>query len=349
MRCDDALPLLSAALDEPLSALDVKVRERLRREIKAARDLKSQLEALEGRTVPSATLHLSGAQTLVPGANVNVSNNANTTESEMQIAINPSDPLQVAGFTHNLADPNEISLYHTWDGGLTWERTVIDDASDGLGQGVRFLVVSTPFPFEAHISDLTLVNYYADPEEWFFLLKVPGLWRVMFPTRPEESEAEIFDPEHIDQRLQRVLPMAERYPVRHTTLYRVHQRVAKDYGRGRVFLAGDAAHINNPLGGMGMNGGIHDALNIAEKLVRVRLGEAPALLDAYEAERRPIALDYVNTITIRNKRNLEASDPAEQQAFRDFLAEMKSDPAKERDYLLRVSMIASLRRVVSDS
>lgn len=236
------------------------------------------------------------------------------------------------------------------DGAASVVRNALGIEFEGFTWPERFLVVSTPFPFEEHIPDLTQVNYYADPEEWFFLLRVPGLWRVMFPTRPSESEADIFDADRIEGRMQRVLPTGARYPVRHTTLYRVHQRVATAYRRGRAFLAGDAAHVNNPLGGMGMNGGIHDALSIADKLARVRNGEAPeALLDAYEAERRQVALDYVNAITIRNKRNLETDDPEEQRAFRAFLADLKSDPAKERDYLLRVSMIASLRRAEAQS
>jgi 3-(3-hydroxy-phenyl)propionate hydroxylase len=108
-------------------------------------------------------------------------------------------------------------------------------------------------------------------------------------------------------------------------------------------LAGDAAHINNPLGGMGMNGGIHDAFNLAEKLVAVMKGEAsPDLLNAYETERRPVALAYVNEITIRNKRNLETADPVEQKAFRTMLRETSADPAKRRAFLMRASMLASL-------
>ena len=76
--------------------------------------------------------------------------------------------------------------------------------------------------------------------------------------------------------------------------------------KGRVFLAGDAAHINNPLGGMGMNGGIHDALNLSEKLVKVWNGKAvDSELDKYDAQRRPIAIDYVQQTTIRNKAMLE--------------------------------------------
>jgi hypothetical protein len=100
------------------------------------------LEMLEDRAVPSAFglthLSLSGSQTLVPGANVNASNNAATGESEMQITINPANPLQVAGFTHNVYHLNDMSVYHSADGGVTWGRTIINEDDDGLGSGTRF-------------------------------------------------------------------------------------------------------------------------------------------------------------------------------------------------------------------
>jgi len=223
-------------------------------------------------------------------------------------------------------------------------RQTLDIPFEGFTWDERFLVVSTPFSFELVIPDLSLVNYFADPQQWFFLLKVPGMWRVMFPTQPEESEDEIFDPATIERRMQWVHGMPEKYQHRHITLYRVHQRVAKNYRKGRVFIAGDAAHINNPLGGMGMNGGIHDSLNLAEKISAVWHGEKPeTYLALYEAQRRPIALDYVNTHTIRNKQNLEAKTPEDRKAFRDFLTNVASDRDKTREYLLRTSMITSLR------
>ncbi len=229
------------------------------------------------------------------------------------------------------------------DGARSVVRSVLGIDFEGFTWPDNFLVVSTPFPFEAHFDDLDWVNYFADPEEWFFLLRVPGLWRCMFPTRPQESEAEIFDPARVQARLRRVLDRTEPFEIRHTTLYRVHQRVAARYRSERCFLAGDAAHINNPLGGMGMNGGIHDAVELAETLVAVlRDGAGEAVLDRYEARRRPIALDYVNRLTIRNKRNLETSDPAEQAAFRAELRAAKSNREAERAYLKRVSMIQSL-------
>jgi 3-(3-hydroxy-phenyl)propionate hydroxylase len=222
------------------------------------------------------------------------------------------------------------------DGGRSRVREAIGVQLEGFTWPERFLVASTPFAFEEVIPRLADVSYFADPEEWFFLLRVRDLWRVMFPTREEETDADILSDAGIQARLQRIFP-GPLYEIRHRTLYAVHQRVAKAYRKHRVFLAGDAAHLNNPLGGMGMNGGIHDALNLAEKLLS---GD----LDTYERQRRPVALEYVNTITIANKRNLEMRDARAQERWRAQLAQAMADRAAEREYMLKISMIASLRK-----
>jgi 3-(3-hydroxy-phenyl)propionate hydroxylase len=174
---------------------------------------------------------------------------------------------------------------------------------------------------------------------------VLGMWRVMFPVRPEENEEQILSAGVIEARLQRVFRKPRPYEVKHRTLYSVHQRVAETYRKGRCFLAGDAAHLNNPLGGMGMNGGIHDGFNIAEKLAAVIQGKADAAeLERYERQRRPVALEYVNKITIANKRNLEARDPEEHRRWKDEMTRTAADPRLAREYMLKTSMIASLRR-----
>jgi len=137
------------------------------------------------------------------------------------------------------------------------------------------------------------------------------------------------------------VPCISNYEVAHATLYKVHQRVAKTFQRGRVFLAGDAAHINNPLGGMGMNGGIHDAINLTSRLIEVWHGTKPeAELERYDGQRRSVTLEYIEQQSIQNKRNLE-SDGTE---FGRRLKEITADKRRTHDYLLRVSMIASLRR-----
>ena len=257
------------------------------------------------------------------------------------------------GVTAIIGGPDgERRVPGAWMIGADGGRSAVRDAAglqlEGFTWPERFLVASTPFDFAQVLPNLCDVSYFADPTEWFFLLRVRDVWRVMFPTRAEEDDAGILSDEGVERRLQSVFAIPGRYEVRHKTLYPVHQRVAKNYRNGRIFLAGDAAHLNNPLGGMGMNGGIHDAFNLAEKLARVMRGEAPeSELEGYERQRRPIALEYVNTITIANKRNLESQDPAEQQRFRDSMNRAAADRELAREYLIRTSMIASLRRAAS--
>jgi 3-(3-hydroxy-phenyl)propionate hydroxylase len=231
------------------------------------------------------------------------------------------------------------------DGGRSRVREALGIRLEGFTWPERFLVASTPFDFAQAIPRLADVSYFADPEEWFFLLRVRDVWRAMFPARAQESEADILSDASIERRLQRVHAKSGRYEIAHRTLYSVHQRVAESYRQGRVFLAGDAAHLNNPLGGMGMNGGIHDAFSLAEKLAAVIRGEKPIEeLERYERQRRPVALEYVNTITIANKRHLEMRDAEAQRRWRAELERAMSNRSAEREYLLRVSMIASLRR-----
>jgi len=247
------------------------------------------------------------------------------------------------------ADGSSTAERGTWligaDGGRSAVRDLLGVVLEGFTWTERFLVASTPFDFAGVIPDLAEVSYFADPEEWFFLLRVPGLWRVMLPVGADERDDDILSDASIQRRLQRVHPNPDGYTIEHRTIYAVHQRVAPRYREGRAFLAGDAAHLNNPLGGMGMNGGIHDAFNLADKLARVCLGQADAaLLDQYEKERRPVALDYVNRITIANKTNLDTRDQARQKAWREEMTHTSRDERLAREYLLQVSMISSLRR-----
>jgi 3-(3-hydroxy-phenyl)propionate hydroxylase len=134
------------------------------------------------------------------------------------------------------------------------------------------------------------------------------------------------------------------YEVVHRTIYRVHQRVATKYRVGRAFLAGDAAHLNNPLGGMGMNGGLHDAISLAGKLVAIHRGEADeAALERYEPERRPIAIEYINANTARNKKLMEERNPEARRRAQDEMCRIAADPAAAKAFLMKSSMIDALR------
>ncbi|MDB5568660.1 MAG: hypothetical protein JWP84_5226 [Tardiphaga sp.] len=230
------------------------------------------------------------------------------------------------------------------DGARSEVRRALGVEFEGFTWPERFLVLSTPFDFDAAIPDLVSVNYVADPDCWQFLLRIPGMWRVMFPVPQEVSDEAATSPEFGQAMLSRVVA-GGRFHIAHTTLYRVHQRVAKQFRVGRSFLVGDAAHINNPLGGMGMNGGIHDSVNLTARLADVHHGMAhDSDLDRYDLQRRLVTLESVQTQTIQNKRDLEAKDEADQAAFRERLRGIAADPEARKTYLQRVSMITSLKR-----
>ena len=130
----------------------------------------------------------------------------------------------------------------------------------------------------------------------------------------------------------------------HRNIYRVHQRVAKSFRRGRVLLAGDAAHVNNPIGGLGLNCGIHDAAELAEALHLVVNEQAgDKLLDRYAQRRRELNIAYVQQQTVENKRRLEERDPRVRQENFERLRRTAEDPALHKQFLMRTSLIESVR------
>ncbi len=234
------------------------------------------------------------------------------------------------------------------DGGRSQVRKSMAVEFSGFTYEERFLVLSTRYDFAQF--GYALTNYIADPDEWCALFKVPGhdergTWRVVFPVDAQAAPEQIFEEAAVQRRIQGFHRKDGDYDVVHRNLYDVHQRVASCYRDGRLLIAGDAAHINNPLGGMGMNFGLHDAFNLTGKLAAIaRDGARDDLLDLYDRQRRTVAQEYLQRQTIENKRNIEQKDPREREKFHDELRAIAADRAKLRTYLLRVAMIEGVRR-----
>jgi 3-(3-hydroxy-phenyl)propionate hydroxylase len=219
---------------------------------------------------------------------------------------------------------------------------------EGFTWPERFLVMTTPVDFTKLRPGVSSVSYVADPVRWHFLLRILGAWRVMMPVAAETSDVDALSENYVTASLRSIVPAETACPILHTTLYRVHQRVAATFRKGRTFLVGDAAHINNPLGGMGMNGGIHDGLNLTSKLGLIINGEADeSLLANYDFQRRTVTMQAIQGDTIRNKKNLEAKDEADRKRFRDDIRAAASDPEKGRKLLRRISMLDSLERAAA--
>jgi len=237
------------------------------------------------------------------------------------------------------------------DGGRSVVRKAAGIAFDGFTWPERFIVLTTTFDFEAERGYCPR-SYFADPDQWCNCFKVaadgpPGLWRTVFPTDPDAADAELTNDAAVQARMQKFFPSSAPFDIVHRNLYVTHQRVASRFRAGRVVLAGDAAHVNNPIGGMGLNGGIQDACNLAEKLARVLDGASDRLLDLYDLQRRTVALEFVQLQSIENKRRLEARDPKMRAKNLAELRETAADPKRAREFLLRSSMIAMQRRADS--
>jgi 3-(3-hydroxy-phenyl)propionate hydroxylase len=238
------------------------------------------------------------------------------------------------------------------DGGRSTVRKAADIPFEGFTWAERFLVLTTPFDFEAGLG-YCYRSYFADPDEWCNCFKVsasgpPGLWRTVFPTDNEVSEESLMNDEAVQARLQKFFPASKPYDVVHRNLYTTHQRVASTFRKGRVLLAGDSAHVNNSIGGMGLNGGLQDADNLARKLAEVIMnGASDTLLDLYSLQRRTVCIEFVQEQSIANKKRLEAREPDVRKKNLDELTRISEDPAKARDFMLRSAMITMQRRADS--
>ena len=249
------------------------------------------------------------------------------------------------------AGPRQIAASYLigCDGGRSTVRKTLGIDFEGYTHAERFLILTTPYSFDALYAQCSR-NYFADVDEWCALFKVTGddgkgLWRLLFPTRLGETDEEAFDEQAVQRRLQNFFPKAGDYPVFHRNIYNVHQRVAATFRKGRVFLAGDSAHVNNPLGGLGLNFGIHDAVELSGLLGRVLRDEAPAdILDGYDQRRRPLNIEYVQQQTIANKKRLEEKDPAVRDKNNAGLRATAADPVAHRAYLMRASLLDSVRK-----
>ncbi len=237
------------------------------------------------------------------------------------------------------------------DGGRSTVRKLLGIEFEGYTWPERFLVVTTKFDFAAALG-CCFRNYMADPDEWTNLFKVAGddlkgRWRAVYNTRKDETDEEALSEASVRARLSRIyVPESERDYL-HLNLYNVHQRVARHFRKGRVFLCGDAAHVNNPIGGLGLNSGIHEAWDLASLLDKVIKGEAAEeILDTYEARRRPLNIEYVQEQTVANKKRLEEREPAQRAKRFQELREMADDPARHKAFLMKASLLESTRRAI---
>lgn len=244
-------------------------------------------------------------------------------------------------------DGATVTLQARWLIGADGARSAIREAVDLHLEGSTYpettILATTQFAFEQHLEGLSNVNYCWSPHGTFSLLRLPNLWRVSLYADADESIEQALTRASIEVKLQRIVPTGRPYDVLEARPYRIHRRIAPTYRAGRVLLAGDAAHLNSPSGGMGMNGGLHDAFNLCEKLVQVWYGADDALLDRYVRQRRPVAQEQIIAQAHQNRTRMQERNSDKRQATLRELQAIASSPERAREHLLKTSMIAGLR------
>ena len=231
------------------------------------------------------------------------------------------------------------------DGANSLVRKWLGTGFEGFTYPEKFLTMSTEWPIENHFEDLAWVNYVSDPDEWCVLLRVPGLWRVLVPASEDTPDEVLTSDETKNDVFQRLVGDGPGVVTNHRTVYRVHQRVAQRFVHDRVFLIGDAAHLNNPLGGFGMNSGIHDAMNLCDKLIDAMAEPARSeeLLALFERQRHAVTRSFIQQQSIRNKQDMELGSAEAERRRADEMRRQCEDPDLRRQFLLRQSMIQSVR------
>ena len=230
------------------------------------------------------------------------------------------------------------------DGARSLGREVIGANFEGATYPENTILVTTHFPFQEHLKDLSGVNYIWKKRDSYSLLRLPDLWRISLHPAAGQTLEEALTDKSIQAQTREVLPNAEDLDIVEKRIYRVHRRVATHYRKRRMFIASDAAHLNSPKGGMGMNGGIHDAWCLADLLIDVANGADPSRLDTYQVRRRPIARDDIVAQADKNRGRMNTTDETERVIQLRRLQEIAGDPLKARQFLLRSSMIDGLQR-----
>ncbi len=238
------------------------------------------------------------------------------------------------------------------DGGRSTVRKALDVEFEGYTWPERFLVITTLADLQT-ISPCCYRNYVMHPQYWFASFKVSGddgkgRWRVTSALPAGETDERALSPESIRRRMVQ-FGLAEAVDgVIHLNVYHVHQRVAKSFRKGRVFLVGDAAHVNNPLGGLGLNSGVHEATDLANLLDAVLTGRADeSVLDQYERRRRALNIQYVQEQTTANKRRIEEKDPAKRAERLCELRDIAADPAGHRAFVSHAGLLDSVKQAAT--
>ena len=232
------------------------------------------------------------------------------------------------------------------DGGKSTIRKLLGIEFEGYTWPERFIVLTSIHDFEKSMG-CCYRNYFAGSNEWANLFKVTGddykgRWRAVFPARTDESDEEALSDASAQKRIIELEEACSLDSIVHRNIYNVHQRVAQKFRVGRVMLAGDSSHLNNPIGGLGLNCGIHDAMELVSSLDDIQRGADDSRLDLYEKRRKSLNVQFIQEQTIANKKRLEEKDPNARKERLNELRRIESDHVLQKQFLMKSSLLLSV-------
>jgi 4-nitrocatechol/4-nitrophenol 4-monooxygenase len=230
-----------------------------------------------------------------------------------------------------------VSLRAKWlvgaDGGRSTVREAAGLSFDGYTWPMRLIATNVWYDFEA--DGFARANFVLDPVYWAVIVKInnDGLWRVTYgedAALPEESSRD-----RIAYHYQKLMIGGGPWRLDASAPFRVHERCAASFRAGRVLLAGDAAHVCNPMGGYGLTSGLLDGIALGGALAEVIAGRAgDALLDRYAEERRRVYREVAGPAAAENLRRMSETNPEKRSSDHDRLRRMHENPAFQREALL---------------
>lgn len=226
------------------------------------------------------------------------------------------------------------------DGASSTVRHQLGLSFDGMTWPERFVATNVYYDFERHGYARSTMLIDAEFGAIIVLLNHEGLWRCTYmesATLPEDTFLE-----RLPKVYAAILPGAEDYRVDRASPYRMHQRSAPCYRVGRVVLAGDAAHVTNPTGGLGLTSGLFDSFALYPALAAIiQDGANEAVLDRYSVLRRDRFVNGVSPQAVINKQLIYHANGGGPK-LEEALLTLRRLPT-DRDFLLeRLQFLKSL-------
>ena len=218
------------------------------------------------------------------------------------------------------------------DGGSSTVRRALGLSFEGYTHPERLISTNLVYDFEAR--GFARANFIIDPTYWAVIVKIDRheLWRVTYGEDASLPEDKV--QERIANHYRAILPDDGPYELKAFAPFRVHERSAPRFRVGRVLLAGDAAHVCNPFGGLGLTSGLLDADLLGDALPAViKDAASDDLLDRYAEERQRVFREITGPTAAENLRRVKETDPEKKRADNARFDKLRDDPQFQREAL----------------